>query len=160
VQPTTPLANNGRESDAARDRHESHCTFTEVVFWQVGWLRWYRRIDMTSAGLDGFGRRLTKMTKWSSRPPATRGPSLHAAGVLSEVGLPDADFERLRRLVARRNQIVPNRTRLKNAIHPILAAHLTLRCPHAELFNGAGRAWLARQVLPDDERAAIERHLR
>ena len=28
------------------------------------------------------------------------------------------------------------------------------------LFNGPGRAWLARQALPDDERAAITRHLR
>ena len=33
-------------------------------------------------------------------------------------------------------------------------------CPHAELFNGPGRAWLGRQILLDDERAAIERHLR
>jgi hypothetical protein len=41
-----------------------------------------------------------------------------------------------------------------------LAAHLIPPCPHAELFNGPGRAWLARQVLPDDEGAAIERHLR
>jgi transposase len=86
--------------------------------------------------------------------------SLHAAGFMTEVGLPDADLERLRRLMTRRNQIVSHRTRLKNATHPILAAHLILPCPHAELFNGAGRAWLARQVLPDHERTAIERHLR
>ncbi len=28
------------------------------------------------------------------------------------------------------------------------------------LFNGRGRAWLSRQPVPDDERAAIERHTR
>jgi transposase len=62
--------------------------------------------------------------------------------------------------VARRNQVVRHRTRVKNEIHAILAAHLVPPCPHAELFNGPGRAWLAKQVLPDDERAAIARHLR
>ena len=86
--------------------------------------------------------------------------SLHAAGFLPEVWVPDAETERRRRLVARRNQVVRHRTRVKNEIHAILAAHLVPPCPHAELFNGPGRAWLARQVLPDDERAAIERHLR
>ena len=86
--------------------------------------------------------------------------SLHAAGFLPEVWLPDAETERRRRLVARRNQIVRHRTRVKNETHAILAAHLVPPCPHAELFNQPGRDWLARQVLPDDERAAIARHLR
>ena len=86
--------------------------------------------------------------------------SLHAAGYLPEVWLPDAETERRRRLVARRNQIVRHRTRVKNETHAILAAHLVPPCPHAELFNGPGRVWLARQALPGDERAAITRHLR
>src|SRR4051794_29590132 len=86
--------------------------------------------------------------------------SLHAAGFLPEVWVPDAETERRRRLVARRNQVVRHRTRVKNEIHAILAAHLVPPCPHAELFNGPGRAWLAGQVLPDDERATVERHLR
>src|ERR671919_1984011 len=86
--------------------------------------------------------------------------SLHAAGFLPEVWLPDAETERRRRLVARRNQIVRHRTRVKNETHAILAPPLAPPCPHAELFNRPGRAWLAHQVLPDDERAAITRHLR
>lgn len=86
--------------------------------------------------------------------------SLRAAGFLPEVWVPDAETERRRRLVARRNQVVRHRTRVKNEIHAILAAHLVPPRPHAELFNGPGRAWLAKQVLPDDERGAIERHLR
>lgn len=86
--------------------------------------------------------------------------SLRAAGFLPEVWVPGAETERLRRLVARRNQVVRHRTRVKNEIHAVLAAHLVPPCPHAGPFDGPGRAWLAEQVLPDDERATIDRHLR
>jgi transposase len=79
---------------------------------------------------------------------------------LPEIWLPDADTERLRRLVARRNQVVRHRTRIKNEVHSILHAHLIPPCPHADMFGRLGRIWLARQIVPDDERAAIERHLR
>ena len=34
------------------------------------------------------------------------------------------------------------------------------KCPHSDLFNRRGRAWLSCQLVPDDERAAIERHIR
>jgi transposase len=86
--------------------------------------------------------------------------SLYAAGYLPEIWTPDAATERRRRLVARRYQVVRHRTRIKNEVHSILYAHLIPRCPHADLFGRLGRAWLARQPLPDDERAAIQRHLR
>jgi transposase len=85
---------------------------------------------------------------------------LRAADFLPEVWVPDAETERRRRLVARRNQVVRHRTRVKNEVHGILAAHLVPPCPHADPFTAPGRAWLARQALPEDERAAIERHLR
>jgi len=74
--------------------------------------------------------------------------------------VPDERTERLRRLVARRNQVLRHRTRVKNEVHAILQAHLAPKCPHADLFNGRGRAWLSKQDLPDDERAAIVRHIR
>ena len=86
--------------------------------------------------------------------------SLHAAGYLPEIWTPDAATERLRRLVARRYQVVRHRTRIKNEVHSILHAHLIPKCPHADLFNRPGREWLARQPLPDDEREAISRHVR
>jgi transposase len=86
--------------------------------------------------------------------------SLRAADFLPEIWLPDADTERLRRLVARRNQVVRHRTQIKNEVHAILHAHLIPPCPHADLFGRLGRNWLAGQVMPDDERGAIERHLR
>ena len=86
--------------------------------------------------------------------------NLYAAGYLPEVWTPDAATERLRRLVARRYQVVRHITRVKNEVHSILAAHLVPKCPHADLFNQRGRVWLARQVVPADERAAIDRDIR
>ena len=86
--------------------------------------------------------------------------SLHAAGYLPQIWTPDPATERKRRLATRRYQVVRHRTRLKNEVHSILHAHLIPKCPHADLFNARGRAWLAAQSLPDDERAAIDRHVR
>jgi transposase len=86
--------------------------------------------------------------------------SLRAANFLPEIWLSDADTERLHRLVARRTQVVRHNTRIKNEVHAILHAYLIPPCPHAELFARLGRIWLERQAVPDDERAAIERHLR
>ena len=86
--------------------------------------------------------------------------SLYAAGYLPEIWTPDAATERLRRLIARRYQVVRHRTRIKNEVHAILHAHLIPKCPHADSFNGRGRDWLAHQPVPDDERDAIERHVR
>ncbi len=176
-----------------------HRTFAEVVVWEEGRLRQHGRVDMTRAGLEGFGRGLAEddevvveatgnamavvriLSPYVARvivanPLQVKAiahariktdkidagvlASLHAAEFLPEVWVPDAGTERLRRLVARRDQVVRHRTRVKNEIHAILAAHLLPPCPHAELFNRPGRAWLARQALPDDERTAIERHLR
>ena len=86
--------------------------------------------------------------------------SLQAADYLPEIWTPDAATERMRRLVARRYQVVRHRARIKNEVHAILHAHLIPKCPHADLFNVRGRAWLARQPVPHDERFAIERHVR
>ena len=41
-----------------------------------------------------------------------------------------------------------------------MQAHLVPQCPHADLFNGRGRVWRKKPVVPDDERAAIHRHVR
>ncbi|ULB09633.1 hypothetical protein ORIO_06840 [Cereibacter azotoformans] len=86
--------------------------------------------------------------------------SLHAAGFLPEIWTPYPATERMHRLVARRCQVVRHPTRIKNEVHSILHSHLIPKCPHADLFNGRGRDWLSRQPLPDDERAAIDRHVR
>ena len=59
--------------------------------------------------------------------------SLRAANFLPEVWLPDT--ERMRRQVARRNQVVRHRTRIKNEVHAVLHAHLVPCSPH-DLFGG------------------------
>ena len=85
---------------------------------------------------------------------------LYAAGFLPEVWIPDDQTQSLRRQVARRTQIVRQRTRLKNEIHAVLAAHLIELCPATDLFGKKGRAWLSQQPLPLDERLGIEQRLR
>jgi transposase len=85
---------------------------------------------------------------------------LHASGFLPEVWMPDATTEALRRQVSRRAQVVHHRTRLKNQIHAILHRNLLPRCPASDLFGRKGRAWLATQSLPADERAAVTSLLR
>jgi transposase len=85
---------------------------------------------------------------------------LYASGFLPEVWIPDEPTQALRRQVTRRNQIVRQRSRLKNIIQSILHSHLIPSCPHADLCGARGRAWLFHQNLPEDERLAVERHLR
>jgi transposase len=91
---------------------------------------------------------------------ATVLAQLYASGFLPEVWAPDARTEAMRRQVTRRTQLVRQRTRLKNIVQSILHAHLIPPCPHQDLFGKAGRAWLAGQWLPEDERAAVARHIR
>ncbi len=85
---------------------------------------------------------------------------LHASGFLPEVWRADEETLALRREVARRNQIVRQRTRLKNQVQSVLHSYLIPRFPGADLFGKKGRAWLQEQPLPSDERLAIERRLR
>lgn len=85
---------------------------------------------------------------------------LYAAGFLPEVWIPDDHTQALRRQIARRTQIVRQRTRLKNEIHAVLAAHLIVPCPASDLFGKKGRHWLAEQPLPLDERIGVEQRLR
>ena len=84
---------------------------------------------------------------------------LYASGFLPEVWVPDERTGALRRQTSRREQLVRQRTRIKNIVQSILHAHLVPPCPHADLFGHGGRAWLAQQILPEDERQAVERHV-
>lgn len=59
---------------------------------------------------------------------------LYASGFLPEVWIPDEPTQALRRQVTRRNQIVRQRSRLKNVIQSILHSHLIPSC------RTAGRA--------------------
>lgn len=85
---------------------------------------------------------------------------LLAADYLPGVWLSDDATHALRRQVARRANIVRQRTRLKNQVQAILHRNLIPRCPAADLFGHKGRRWLAEQVLPADERQAVGALLR
>lgn len=84
---------------------------------------------------------------------------LYATGFLPEVWVPDPRTLAMRRQVVRRTQLVRQRVRLKNIIQSILHAHLVPPCPHGNIVGISGRRWLARQIVPNDERLAIDRHL-
>ena len=84
---------------------------------------------------------------------------LYASGFLPEVWIADERTQALRRQVARRSQIVRQRTRLKNEIHSVLASHLIPRCTATDLFGKKGRVWLSEQPLPLDERVGVEQRL-
>jgi transposase len=96
----------------------------------------------------------------TDRIDATVLAQLYASGFLPEVRIPDEPTAAMRRQVTRRTQLGRQRTRLKNVVQSILHAHLVPPCPHQDLFGKSGRAWLAGQWLPEDERAAVERHIR
>ncbi|HDH25817.1 MAG TPA: IS110 family transposase [Actinobacteria bacterium] len=81
---------------------------------------------------------------------------LLAADFLPETWVADDQTRMRRRLVARRTHLVRQRTRLKNQVHGILSRNLVPTCPHADLFSGVGRRWLAGQSLPADERRSVD----
>jgi transposase len=80
---------------------------------------------------------------------------LLAADFLPSVWVADEGTQALRRQVARRTQLVRQRTRLKNQVQAILHRNLIERCPFSDLFGVKGRHWLADQLLPLDEQQAV-----
>jgi transposase len=85
---------------------------------------------------------------------------LLAADFLPSVWVADEATHALRRQVARRANIVRQRTRLKNQVQAILHRNLVARCPFSDLFGVKGRCWLAAQALPVDEEHAVGALLR
>ena len=83
-----------------------------------------------------------------------------AADFLPETWVADDRTRMLRRLVMPRTHLVRQRTRLKNQVHAILSRNLVPTCPHADLFSGVGRKWLARQAILADEWRSVEALLR
>jgi transposase len=85
---------------------------------------------------------------------------LLAGGFVPEVWAVDEPTRVLRRRIARRAQLVRQRTREKNQVHAILIRNLRQRPPTSDLFGVAGRRWLGVQELPADEREMVEACLR
>src|SRR6266849_4991731 len=85
---------------------------------------------------------------------------LLAADFLPETWVADDRTRMLRRLVMRRTHLVKQRTRLKNQPHGVLSRNFVSTCPHADLFSGVGRRWLATQSLPADEWRSVDALIR
>jgi transposase len=85
---------------------------------------------------------------------------LLAADYLPSVWQADEITKALRRQVSGRIGLVRQRTRIKNQVQAILSRNLLPRCPAADLFGHKGRAWLAAQSLPADERRTVASLLR
>lgn len=85
---------------------------------------------------------------------------LLASGFAREVWAADDATAALRRRLSRRRQLVKQRTREKNQVHAVLMRNLKERPPVSDAFGVKGRAWLAEQELPEDEREMIDACLR
>ena len=85
---------------------------------------------------------------------------LLAADFLPGTWLPDERTRMLRRLSAHRAQLVRGRIQVKNQVQAVLHRNMLPRPPVTDLFGARGRAWLAHQALPADERETVTALLR
>ena len=81
-------------------------------------------------------------------------------GELEAVWMPDERCRILRRRLARREQLVRSRSRVKNEIHAALQRRLQAKPPCSDLFGVKGRAWLAEVKLASEERESVDAGLR
>jgi transposase len=105
-------------------------------------------------------RAITEAKVKTDRHDARTLARLLAAGLLRGCWLPDDDTRALRRRLARRAQLVRQRTRAKNEVHAVLMRNLKGRPPVTDAFGKRGRAWLAELELPGDERQTVDGCLR
>jgi transposase len=105
-------------------------------------------------------RAITEAKVKTDRRDARTLARLLAAGLLGGCWLPDETTRALRRRLARRAQLVRQRTRCKNEVHAVLVRNLKGRPPMTDAFGKRGRAWLAELELPDDERQTVDGCLR
>jgi transposase len=105
-------------------------------------------------------RAITEAKVKTDRHDARTLARLLAAGLLRGCWLPDERTRSLRRRLARRAQLVRQRTRCKNEVHAVLMRNLKGRPPMSDAFGRRGRAWLAALELPGDERQTVAGCLR
>jgi transposase len=105
-------------------------------------------------------RAITEAKVKTDRLDARMLARLLAAGLLNGCWLPDESTRALRRRLARRAQLVRQRTRCKNEVHAVLMRNLKGRPPMTDAFGKGGRLWLDKLELPADERQTIDGCLR
>jgi transposase len=105
-------------------------------------------------------RQISEAKAKTDRLDARRLAELLAAGYLAEVSCPDEGTRALRRWVARRAQLVRQRSRAKNEIGAALQRNLLDRPPVYDLADQKGRRFLEDLELPADERNTVDGCLR
>jgi transposase len=104
-------------------------------------------------------RALSQAKAKTDRADARSLAELGAAGLLTPVWIADDATRALRRVLARRDQLVRQKVRAKNEVHAALHRNL-LRSPVTDLFGRGGRRWLEARELAAHERHTIHSCLR
>jgi transposase len=105
-------------------------------------------------------RAISEAKAKSDRLDARRLAELLAAGYLAEVWCPGERTRALRRYVARRAQLIRQRSRAKNEIAAALQRNLLDRPGVYDVAGERGRRFLERVELPADERQTVQGCLR
>jgi transposase len=114
------------------------------------------RVVVVSPDDTGISSARAKTDKLDARTLA----SLLWRGELEAVWMPDERCRILRRRLARREQLVHSRSRVKNEIHAVLQRRLQGRPPCSDLFGVKGRQWLSTLELPLEERESVDAGIR
>jgi transposase len=105
-------------------------------------------------------RQISEAKQKTDRLDARRLAELLASGFVAEVWCPDERTRALRRFVARRAQLVRQRTRAKNEIAAALQRNLLERPDVDDVAGKKGRQQLSELELPVDERQTVDGCLR
>jgi transposase len=114
------------------------------------------RVIVVSPGDTGISQARAKTDRLDARTLAR----LLWTGELEAVWMPPEWISRMRRRLARRDQLVRARSRVKNEIHAVLMRQLKGRAPASDLFGVKGRAWLRSLELPEVEDETVQAGLR
>jgi transposase len=115
-----------------------------------------RKIIVVSPGDTGISQARAKTDKLDARTLA----KLLWTGELEAVWMPPEWIARMRRRLARREQLVRARSRSKNELHAVLMRRLKGRPPVSDLFGVKGREWLRSLELPEEEDETVNAGLR
>jgi transposase len=114
------------------------------------------RVIVVSPDDTGISNARAKTDKLDARALA----KLLWTGELEAVWVPDEGCRRMRRRLARREQLVRARTRAKNEIHAVLMRRLQGKPPCSDLFGVKGRQWLLGLELPIEETETVQSGMR